>query len=178
MDEKTMTTKLRIAAIIVIWFFVLGTCVLIWKYWVNPSQQKAAEKQMLQQHQKISAEFPRQDTATSSLSEEEWKGLRIITTLQVPRLIFARGKIELSDGSMATLDKLLEILHRWPRYYLVIQGSQSSVGDEEANKLAAESRAQLAADYLINKGIDEVRIRIETLKQNGSTVSFILGETQ
>ena len=176
--EPEIKAKFRIVVIILICFGVLGSSVASWKYLIQPSRQKAIEKQVLQQHQKISAEFPRQDTATTELSTEEWKGLKVITTLQVPNLIFARGKIELSEGSMATLDKVLEILNRWPRYYLVIQGSQSSVGDDVANKLVAESRSQLAADYLVDKGIDKIRIRIETIKQNGATVSFILGEIQ
>ena len=189
MDEE-VKSRSRVAYVILIWFGVLAIIILSWKYWFHPHQQAAAkkeaihqqavaEKEVLQQHQKMSAEFPKQDVAIVALTDEGWSRLKPITTLQIPKLVFARGGSKLNESSLATLEKLLEILNRFPRYYLLIQSSQSIVGDEDTNREIAESRAQAAAEYLINKGIDDVRIRTEISKQNGSTtVGFVLSEIQ
>lgn len=128
-------------------------------------------------HPGFGGESVRQEKALAVLSDEEWKTLRPVGTLQVPRLVFARGGNKLSESSYATLDKLIESLKTWPQYYLQVQGNHASGGDEEANRILAESRAQAAVDYLISKGVDRNRIHAERSKSNGSTtVAFILGE--
>ena len=126
-------------------------------------------------HPGFGAESVRQEKSLDALSDEEWKNLRPIGTLQVPRLVFARGGSRLSESSYSTLDHLVESLNTWPQYYLVVQGNTLSGGDPEANRILAESRAQAAVDYLISKGVDHTRIHAET--SNGSTtVAFVLGE--
>jgi ABC-type nitrate/sulfonate/bicarbonate transport system substrate-binding protein len=128
-------------------------------------------------HPGFGPEEVRKEKALASLSDDEWKQLKPVGTLQVPRLVFARGGSKLSESSFATLDKLVESLKTWPQYYLLVQGNHSSGGDAEANKVLAESRAQSAVDYLISKGVDRSRIHAETSKPNGSTtVAFVLGE--
>ena len=128
-------------------------------------------------HPGFGTEAVRQEKALATLSEDEWKQLRPIGTLQVPRLVFARGGKKLNESSFATLDKLVDSLKTWPQYYLLVQGSHSSVGDAEANKSLAEGRAESAMDYLISKGVDRTRIHAETSSSNGSTtVAFVLGE--
>lgn len=128
-------------------------------------------------HPGFGPETVRQEKALANLSEEEWKDLKPVGTLQVPRLVFARGGSKLSESSFATLDKLVESLKTWPQYYLQVQGNHASGGDAEANKILAESRAQAAVDYLISKGVDRSRIHAEVSRPNGSTtVAFVLGE--
>jgi len=100
-----------------------------------------------------------------------------VGTLQVPRLVFARGTARVSAGSLRTLDDLSEKLKTWPQYYLTVRGNTSSKGDVDANRALAEQRAKSASDYLKSKGVHENRIHIETSDPNGSsTVAFILGE--
>jgi len=128
-------------------------------------------------HPGFGPETVRQEKALAVLSDDEWQELKPVGTLQVPRLVFARGGSKLSDSSFATLDKLVESLKTWPQYYLLVQGNHASGGDVEANKLLAESRAVTAVDYLISKGVDRSRIHAEVSKPNGSTtVAFVLGE--
>lgn len=122
-------------------------------------------------------ESVREEKTLLALTDEEWKSLRPVGTLQVPRLVFARGTARLSDLSSQTLDDLAESLKTWPRYYLVVRGNASGGGDAEANKVLAESRARAAIEYLATKGVDRNRIHAESAQtQSSSTVSFILGE--
>lgn len=128
-------------------------------------------------HPGYAPESIRQEKKLAELSDEEWKNLRPVGTLQVPRLVFARGGSRLNESSYATLDSLAESLKTWPQYYLVVQGNHADGGDAEANRVLAESRAKAALDYLIGKGVDRSRIHAEVSKTNGSTtVAFVLGE--
>lgn len=123
------------------------------------------------------SESVRQQKVLAVLSDEEWKSLKQVGTLQVPKLVFARGTAQLTTLSYLTLDALGENLKTFPQYYLVVRGNVAAEGDVEANHKLAESRAQTAVDYLIQKGVDTARIRANTTNPNGSsTVAFVLGE--
>ena len=128
-------------------------------------------------HPGFGREMVREEKSLKVLSEQEWGELEPVGTLQVPRLVFARGTDRLSSASHRTLDDLVEKLKTWPQYYLIVRGNTSSRGDVEANRKLAEGRAKAAVDYLVSKGIDTNRLNVETSKPNGSTtVAFILGE--
>jgi len=130
-----------------------------------------------QWHPGIGPEGIRSETSLAVLTEREWKALVPVGTLQIPRLVFARGTARLRDRSLAILDKLAESLETWPQYYLTVIGSTTSKGNLEANRELAKNRAQTAVDYLTQKGVDENRIHAETSVTNGSTtVTFVLGE--
>lgn len=119
----------------------------------------------------------RSEQSLNSLSEEEWAKLRPVGTLQVPRLVFARGTDRLTPLSFKTLDDLAEQLKTWPQYYLTVRGNVSKEGDVEANRVLSQARAQSALEYLVQKGVDKNRIKADTSHPNGSsTVAFILGE--
>jgi outer membrane protein OmpA-like peptidoglycan-associated protein len=130
-----------------------------------------------QWHPGLDPEGIRSERSLTVLSEQEWKTLKPIGTLQIPRLVFARGIARLRGHSTATLDKLAENLETWPQYYLTVIGSTTSKGNLEANRKLAKNRAQTAVNYLVQKGIDKNRIHAESNITNGSTtVSFVLGE--
>lgn len=120
----------------------------------------------------------RKEKALAALSDEEWKELKPVGTLQVPRLVFNRGTSQLSTLSYKVLDDLAETLKTFPQYYLVVRGNVSAEGDIVANKSLAEARAKTAVVYLMMlKAVDKNRIRADTSNPNGSsTVAFLLGE--
>jgi outer membrane protein OmpA-like peptidoglycan-associated protein len=127
-------------------------------------------------HPGFGQEDVRSEGTMMALSDEEWKSLKPAGTLDVPRLVFARGTSRLTALSEKTLDDLATKLETW-KYYLVVRGNVAKEGDVEANRILAEARAQAAVDYLVNKGVDRNRIHAETSHPNGSsTVAFILGE--
>lgn len=128
-------------------------------------------------HPGFGSEEVRQESKLAALSDEEWKALRPVGTLQVPRLVFARGTDRLTTASEETLADLATKLKTWPQYYLVVRGNCSKEGDVEANRRLAGQRAKAAMDWLIEKGVDKNRIRADTSEPNGSaTVAFIVGQ--
>lgn len=128
-------------------------------------------------HPGFGREDVRQEASLAALTDEEWTKLEPVGTLNVPRLVFARGTSRLSSLSTSTLDDLTEKLTTWPQYYLVVRGNTSAQGDIEANRELAQSRAEAAVEYLVSKGVNRNRIHADVSKPNGSTtVAFILGE--
>jgi outer membrane protein OmpA-like peptidoglycan-associated protein len=127
-------------------------------------------------HPGFGNESVRQEESLATLTDSEWKTLRPVGTLSVPRLVFARGTARLSENSHQTLDTLADNLKSWTRYYLIVQGNASGE-DNEANRLLAQARASAAVDYLASKGVARSRIHAENTVGGGSTtVAFILGE--
>lgn len=112
-----------------------------------------------------------------ALKEDEWKKLKPVGTMLVPRLVFARGTDRLTTASETTLVDLTEKLKAWPSYYLIVKGHASAEGDVEANLKLAGLRAKAAVEWLVDHGVDRNRIQADLDKPNGSTtVAFILGE--
>tara|TARA_Y100000034_G_scaffold103692_1_gene129540 strand:- start:14262 stop:15815 length:1554 start_codon:yes stop_codon:yes gene_type:complete len=119
----------------------------------------------------------RAEVSLRELDESGWKNLESIGTLQIPTIQFARGTALLTNSSKQVLDDLVKNLETWPTYYVSVIGNASTRGDEEANKILAESRSQAAADYITGKGINPIRIRaVGSKPSGGSSVSFVLGQ--
>lgn len=115
-----------------------------------------------------------------ALSDSEWNNLKQAGDFSVPNLVFAPGTARLTAFSRATLDRLIVRLVDWPRYYILVRGNASRAGNNpEANKRLAGQRAEAAAQYLVDKGIDRSRIHAIGADPSGETsVSFVLGEPQ
>lgn len=111
------------------------------------------------------------------LTEGQWKNLQPVGKLEIKQLVFARGTAILTEESQQTLDELAEILKTFPQYYVIIKGNATTVGDLEANKALAFSRAKAAEKYLVEKSIHKNRIRAIAVDPTGITsVDFILGQ--
>lgn len=116
------------------------------------------------------------DIKLPALSDAQWGQLTSIGTAKVPQLVFARGTDRLTGRSQAVLDELATNLNS-TRLYVSIIGNASTQGDLEQNKKLAESRARVAQDYLISKGVDKNRIRAVGSEPSGMTsVTFRLGQ--
>ncbi len=128
-------------------------------------------------HAGISPEVVQSDKPLAALTEDQWKSLSHVATLQVAPLVFARGTSTLTGRSEAILDDLLEMLKSFPQYYLTIAGNASSKGDLEANRELAKQRAAATLQYLQTKGVPAARMRAATGEITGETsVTFRLGE--
>jgi outer membrane protein OmpA-like peptidoglycan-associated protein len=116
------------------------------------------------------------DVQLPELSDEQWQRLQPAGTARMPELVFARGTDRLTEASRHTLDELARRLTT-TRYYVVVRGNASRVGDLQANQELAGRRAKAAQEYLVTKGIDRKRIRASGVEPSGSTsVSFFLGQ--
>jgi OmpA-OmpF porin, OOP family len=66
---------------------------------------------------------------------------------------FETGKATLKPESYAVLDQIAAIMTRYPGYKLRISGHTDSVGDDDANQLLSEERAQACFLYLVEQGV-------------------------
>ncbi len=72
---------------------------------------------------------------------------------------FETGKATLKAQSFTTLDKVADIMSRYPRYHLTIDGHTDNVGDGAANQLLSEERAQSCYEYLLARGVPPLRMQ-------------------
>ncbi len=126
-------------------------------------------------------ESVRVETSLPALSDDQWEELIPVGTLEVERLVFARGTARLTTQSRRVLEGLAETLESWPLYYVDIRGFARPEGDPEANRRLAADRAREAADFLVGLGVPEARMRafgMMSPKAGGSaqTVRFVLGK--
>ena len=110
------------------------------------------------------------------LTEGQWKNLQPVGKLEIAQLVFARGTDTLLDSSKQTLDELAATLKTFPQYYVMIKGNASTLGDLDANKALAYSRAKAAEVYLVEKGVHKNRIKSVAEPTGSTSVDFILGQ--
>ncbi|MEO0588542.1 MAG: phosphate ABC transporter substrate-binding/OmpA family protein [Planctomycetota bacterium] len=128
-----------------------------------------------------STETIRTAEAQPALDDAAWAALAPVGRLQTDRLVFARGTDRLTTASQRSLDELVDTLESWPRYYVRVRGHARSIGDADANRRLAESRAQAATQYLVNAGVPRQRLRAVVAPELGQggqaqSVTFELGE--
>jgi flagellar motor protein MotB len=128
-------------------------------------------------HPGVGKEEVTKEAKLANLTEDQWKTLIPVGTLQVPRLVYGRGSSTITPASATILTELTKTLKGFPQYYLIVRGNCSKIGDVEANKKLAAERAKSTVDWLIKSGVDKNRIKSDTSEPNGSTtVAFILGQ--
>jgi outer membrane protein OmpA-like peptidoglycan-associated protein len=81
-------------------------------------------------------------------------------------ILFVKSKSIMEEGSYAELDRLADMLLKYPALKVSIAGHTDNVGNAEKNLILSEERAKVVADYLISKGIDATRV---SSKGYGST---------
>ena len=99
-----------------------------------------------------------------------WKYLwmpHVVENLQASPLVFPRGSSHLTERSEAILDELSSSLETYPHCSLTIKSATSSEDDA-----LAEERGQAVMDYLLDKGVERKRLRVEIHKAKSGTVSF------
>jgi outer membrane protein OmpA-like peptidoglycan-associated protein len=74
------------------------------------------------------------------------------------KILFEFSKSDLSAAARANLDKLVEVLNKYPNTNIEVQGHTDSRGTDEYNMGLSERRANTVADYLKSKGIANSRI--------------------
>jgi outer membrane protein OmpA-like peptidoglycan-associated protein len=74
------------------------------------------------------------------------------------KILFEFSKSDLSAAAKTNLDKLVEVLNKYPNTNIEVQGHTDSRGTDEYNMGLSERRANTVADYLKSKGIANNRI--------------------
>lgn len=73
-------------------------------------------------------------------------------------ILFETGKDVILPGAMATIDRLVEFLKKYPNRNVLIEGHTDSVGSETYNLGLSQRRADAVRTALISRGIDPNRI--------------------
>lgn len=84
---------------------------------------------------------------------------------------FETGKAKLLESSNAVLDKVAEVMQRYPDYNLRIHGYTDNVGSRSANLVLSKERAKACYDYLLSKGV-----AAERLSHDGFGESNFIGD--
>ncbi len=74
-------------------------------------------------------------------------------------ILFDFDKATLRPEALPIIDELAELLRRYPRIRLEVQGHTDNVGTPEYNQRLSEARAQAVVDALVERGIDRRRLR-------------------
>lgn len=97
------------------------------------------------------------------------------TEFVLENIYFDTDKSELKPQSFEYLDRFAEYLDVHPLYNITITGHTDNTGSEEHNLALSKARATSVADYLIDKGIDGLRITTEGL---GSSMPVMSNDTE
>nr|MCU0392659.1 OmpA family protein [Thermoflexibacter sp.] len=71
---------------------------------------------------------------------------------------FQQSKSELLPNSIIELEKLVEILNKYPDWLVEIAGHTDNVGNAKLNVELSEQRAEVVRDYIVQRGISRDRI--------------------
>ncbi len=87
---------------------------------------------------------------------------------------FETGSAYLKRNSYASLRNILEILQKYPKYKLAINGHTDNTGQTESNQKLSEDRAKKCYEYFVEKGIATNRL---TYKGFGETQPMDTNDT-
>lgn len=100
-----------------------------------------------------------QHTALMEKESTVFSDLRANQTIRLDNVYFDQGSYVMRQESHPQLDKLLNTLQANPNLKIEIGGHTDNVGDRRLNQILSEQRAKVIANYLINKGVAERRLR-------------------
>ena len=90
-------------------------------------------------------------------------------------IYFDFNKSDLTNGSKAVLDQLIEFLDENPKIQIQIQGHTDNIGNDTDNLKLSENRARSVYNYLVDKGIKNTRL---TYKGFGKTMPVANNDTE
>ncbi len=107
----------------------------------------------------------RQDICPTVAGKADNRGCPPIARKDQQKLILAMKAVKFKTGqailkpeSSKVLTDIAKIMVKYPGYYLQMAGHTDSQGDDAANLLLSEKRAQACADFLTEKGVAKERL--------------------
>ena len=109
------------------------------------------------------AEFEKQlaeEQAANQIEIERLKDetLRLIMDSEVS---FDFDSADIKSAWMDSLDKLADVINRYPQTVVHVVGHTDSIGSESYNQVLSERRALSVGNYLMQRGVDEARVYTE-----------------
>ncbi|MES2629436.1 MAG: OmpA family protein, partial [Bacteroidota bacterium] len=80
------------------------------------------------------------------------------TAIRMPEVQYETAKWNLLENSKDSLNFLLKIMQDNPTLVVELQAHTDSRGDDQANLVLSQKRAQSCVDYLISKGVAKDRL--------------------
>lgn len=80
------------------------------------------------------------------------------TVLDISDFFFARGKREVTAAIALELDKVIDILRKFPQLKLQIETHTDSRGGSNTNKVLSQRRAEAIKSYLLQNGVSSASI--------------------
>ncbi len=81
-------------------------------------------------------------------------------------ILFDTNKADLRQASMTEIQKMADVLKKYPDTNVLVEGHTDNTGSDAINQPLSERRAQSVATYTISQGVDAARV---TTKGYGST---------
>lgn len=78
--------------------------------------------------------------------------------LQAMELEFETSSAKFTANAIAVLDKVVDVLNKYPEYQMSIQGHTDNQGNAASNLKLSDSRAKACYEYILGKGIKLERI--------------------
>jgi peptidoglycan-binding protein ArfA len=95
---------------------------------------------------------------TTAVELPDLSGLSKGAAVTLPNLYFTQSTAALLPGSRPTLNALARTLRQQPTMQLEIAGHTDNVGEAALNLRLSEQRARVVRQYLVQQGIDSVRL--------------------
>ncbi len=87
------------------------------------------------------------------------------------KVLFGFNRSDLSTTAQQNLDKLVNVLNKYPDTNIEILGHTDSLGTDSYNQALSERRANAAASYLKNKGVASTRVSTRGMGETDPKVS-------
>ena len=86
------------------------------------------------------------------------------------KILFGFNQSELNDAAKSNLDKLGNVLQKYPDTDIEVIGHTDDVGSDNYNQKLSEKRANSVSDYLLMKGINSSRVKIKGMGESDPKV--------
>lgn len=94
------------------------------------------------------------------------RGLKI----KISNIEFAFGSAKIIGNGKRILNRVAQILKKYDKYDIVIEGHTDDIGKEDYNLKLSEARARAVYEYLISRGIKKERLKFRGM---GETMPYI-----
>jgi outer membrane protein OmpA-like peptidoglycan-associated protein len=84
--------------------------------------------------------------------------LDTVTHYVAQNVLFEKSTSVMYPASFEELDKLATMLKKFPKKQIMVEGHTDYIGNAQSNLRLSQERAQVVAQYLIDKGIDNQRV--------------------
>jgi outer membrane protein OmpA-like peptidoglycan-associated protein len=121
-------------------------------------QALAAQQQSEAARQQAAAETERSRALEDQLRELQAKQTDRGLVITLGDVLFDTGRAELKPGGVHALQKLADVLRRYPERTVLVEGYTDSVGGENYNLFLSERRADSTRATLVGMGVAPERI--------------------